>query len=293
MEEPVMALALSRIAVIVSCFNRKATTLAGLTSLFNQKHVEHLSITVFLVDDGSTDGTAAAVAERFPAVRLLQGDGSLWWAGAMRKGFAEAMAEGYDGYIWWNDDTQLMEDALSRLVNCAFEVEPQLGPAVVVGTTFDPDTGKPTFGGMHQRRSGILIEVTQADPHPEKPLRVDTMNGNFTLIPSAIANTVGNLEPRFRHQLGDFDYGRRAVKAGFPVILAPGYFGRCRNNSRANTFRDGTIPLSARWKSLMSPRGAVPREWLLYTSRHYGWRWPLYFISPYIKVLFTGFTSGK
>jgi GT2 family glycosyltransferase len=288
-----MALAMSRVAVLVSCFNRKATTLAGLTSLFNQKRVEHLSIAVFLVDDGSTDGTSAAVAERFPAVRLLHGDGSLWWVGAMRKAFAAAMAEGYDGYVWWNDDTELMEDALSRLVNCAITVEPELGPAIVVGTTVDPTTGKPTFGGHRQRKSGLLIQITHVDPNPDKPVRVDTMNGNFILIPSAIAKTVGNMEPKFLHRLADFDYGQRAVKAGFPVILAPGYFGRCKVDSIANTYRDSTIPFSARWKSLMSPRGAVPQEWLLYTSRHYGWRWPLYFISPYVKVLFAGIRTGK
>jgi GT2 family glycosyltransferase len=291
--EPVMALKMSRIAVIVSCFNRKATTLAGLESLFNQKHVEHLNITVFLVDDGSTDGTAAAVAERFPAVRILHGDGSLWWVGAMRKAFATAMAEGEDGYIWWNDDTLLMDDALSRLVDCAIAVEPELGPAIIVGTTRDPDTGERTFGGAHKRKSGFLIGFTPAYPDPDKPVRIDTMNGNFTLIPSAIANTVGNMEPKFLHRLADFDYGQRAVKAGFPVILAPGYFAWCKKNSLANTFKDGTIPLSARWKNLMSPRGSDPREWLLYTKRHYGWLWPLYFISPYVKVLFTGFSAGK
>ncbi len=288
-----MALAISRVAVLVSCFNRKATTLAGLRSLFNQKHVEHLGMAVFLVDDGSTDGTAAAIAARFSSVRILHGDGSLWWVGAMRKAFAAAMAEGYDAYIWWNDDTELVEDALSRLVNCAISVEPELGPAIVVGTTCDPETGKPTFGGLRKRISGLRIEFTQVDPNPGKPVRIDTMNGNFILIPSAIAKVVGNMEPRFLHRLADFDYGQRAVKAGFSVILAPGYFGRCKVDSIANTYLDGTIPLAARWKSLMSPRGTDPREWLLYTSRHYGWRWPLYFISPYVKVFFTGIRARK
>jgi GT2 family glycosyltransferase len=288
-----MALAMSRVAVIVSCFNRKAITLAGLESLFNQKGVEHLSITVFLVDDASTDGTAAAVAERFPTVRLLHGDGSLWWAGAMRKAFAQAMAEGYDGYIWWNDDTRLVDDALSRLVNCAVNVEPEVGPAIIVGTTRDEVTGKRTYGGLRKRFSGLLVEFTDVNPDPERPVRVDTMNGNFILIPSAIAKKVGNMEPRFLHYFADYDYGQRAVKAGFPVILAPGYLAWCKVNSTAKTWRDGSISLSARWKDLMSPRGSRPSEWLLYTSRHYGWRWPLYFISPYVKALFKGITAGK
>jgi GT2 family glycosyltransferase len=293
MGERLMALAMSRIAVIVSCFNRKAITLAGLESLFNQKGVEHLSITVFLVDDGSKDGTATAVAERFPTVRLMHGDGSLWWAGAMRKAFAAAMAEGYDGYIWWNDDTRLMDDALSRLVDCALKAEPELGPAIIVGTTCDPETGKRTYGGLHKRFSGLMVEITMVDPDPDIPVRIDTMNGNFILIPSAIAMKVGNMEPKFVHQLADYDYGQRAVKAGFPVILAPGYLAWCKVNSTARTWLDGKIPLSARWRDLMSPRGARPREWLLYTSRHYGWRWPLYFISPYIKVLFMRINARK
>jgi GT2 family glycosyltransferase len=288
-----MSLAMSRIAVLVSCFNRKETTLAGLESLFKQKHSADLEVTVFLVDDASPDGTAAAVADRFPAVRLLHGDGSLWWVGAMRKAFAAAMAEGYDGYIWWNDDTELMEDALHRLVACAHEVEPVVGPAIIAGSACDPETGKRTFGGWLKRKSGLRLDFIPVEPSPDRPIPVDTMNGNFILIPSAIVRTVGNMEPKFLHRLADFDYGQRAVKAGFPVVLAPGYFGRCKGNSNANTFRDGAIPLSARWKDLISPRGVDPREWLLYTRRHFGWRWPLYFVSPYLKVLFRGVAAER
>jgi len=287
-----MAFAINRIAVLASCFNRKATTLAGLGSLAGQKKVEALGITVFLVDDASTDGTAAAVAERFPAVRLLHGNGSLWWVGAMRMAFSAAMAEGFDAYVWWNDDTELMDDTLYRLVECAKEVELELGPAIIVGSTCDPETGKRTYGGYYKRRSGLHVDFVAVEPRYDRPVRVDTMNGNIVLIPSVIAKTVGNMEPGFMHRLADFDYGQRAVRAGFPVVMATGYLGRCKVNSSARTWRDGTIPLSARWKNLMSPRGSDPREWLLYTSRHYGWRWPLYFVSPYVKVLFKGISAG-
>jgi GT2 family glycosyltransferase len=288
-----MGFAMNRIAVLVSCFNRKATTLAGLESLFRQKKVEGLSITVFLVDDASTDETAAAVAERFPAVRLLHGNGSLWWVGAMRMAFAAAMAEGYDGYIWWNDDTALMDDALHRLVACALEVEPGLGPAIIAGSTCDPETGKRTYGGLYKRSRGLRIEFVPVEPNPNQPVLVDTMNGNFVLIPSSIADVVGNMESRFRHRLADWDYGQRATKVGFRVVLAPGYLGFCKQDSSAKSLKDCSISLAARWKEIMSPRGMHPREWLVYTSRHYGWRWPLYFVSPYMKALFKGINVGK
>jgi GT2 family glycosyltransferase len=283
-----MGFAMNRMAVLVSCFNRKAITLAGLESLFRQRKADGLSVTVFLVDDASPDGTAAAVAERFPSVRLLHGDGSLWWVGAMRMAFAAAMAEGYDGYIWWNDDAELMDDALQRLVACALEIEPELGPAIIVGSMCDPETGKRTFGGWYKRPRGLHIEFIPVEPDPNHPRVVDTMNGNFVLIPSSIADVVGNMESKFRHRLADWDYGQRATKAGFPIVLTPGYVGFCKQDLSAKPWKDGSIPLAGRWKGIMSPRGMDPREWLLYTSRHYGWRWPLYFASPYVKTFFKG-----
>jgi GT2 family glycosyltransferase len=280
-----MAMTISRIAIIVSCFSRKTTTLTGLESLFWQKHLDDIDVTVFLVDDASTDGTAAAVEERFPKVRVLRGDGSLWWVGAMRMAFAAAMAEGFDAYVWWNDDTKLMEDALFRLLTCARQVEPQLGPTIVVGSTCDPMTGELTYGGWRKCSSWRRLDFIPVEPDKSLPLRVDTMNGNLVLIPAAVASICGNMESRFLHRLADHDYGLRATKASIPVILAPGFFGQCPRNSSAGTWRDGSISLRARWKHLMSPRGMDPREWLLFTRRHYGILWPLYLISPYLKTI--------
>ena len=34
---------------------------------------------ILIIDDGSTDGTAAEVRARYPDVEVLSGNGSLWW----------------------------------------------------------------------------------------------------------------------------------------------------------------------------------------------------------------------
>ncbi len=274
-----------RIAVLMTCFNRKGKTLEALDSLFGQMHIENLDMTVYLVDDGSRDGTSQAVAVRFPQISILEGDGSLFWNGGMRKAFAHALAKGFDGYIWFNDDTVLDEDALHRLTACAIRAPESLRPAIVVGSVRDPNSGERSYGGVTKRASRFRLDFVPELPDDREPIRCDTMNGNFTLIPAFVAGRLGNLDEAFRHQLGDFDYGLRATKAGIPVILAPGYYGCCSDNPRSGTWRDPSQSLSKRWRHLLSPKGAPFREWLLYTRRHFGWRWPLYALSPYIKTI--------
>jgi GT2 family glycosyltransferase len=274
-----------RIAVLMTCFNRKEMTLKALDSLFLQKHIEDLEITVYLVDDGSRDGTSLAVKEQFPQVNILHGDGSLFWNGGMRKAFAHALTRGFDGYVWFNDDTYLDEDAFSRLIACAKKMEESFGPAIVVGSIRDPQTGELSYGGVRKEASWFRLDFLPQLPDQHEPIRCDTMNGNFTLIPATVANRLGNLDGAFRHQLADFDYGLRALKAGIPIVLAPMYFGYCSDNSMDGTWRDRSRSLVQRWRHLMSPKGAPLREWLLYTRRHFGWRWPLYALSPYVKTL--------
>ena len=79
------------IATIITCHNRKEKTLTCLTDLMNQDVISGIDLNVYLVDDGSTDGTGDAVKQNFPHVNILQGDGTLYWNGGMRFAFSEAM----------------------------------------------------------------------------------------------------------------------------------------------------------------------------------------------------------
>ena len=64
------------VAVLMASHNRIGTTLQCLESLRTQQ-TEGVEIEIFLVDDASTDGTAAAVSEHFPNVHLIGGGGAL------------------------------------------------------------------------------------------------------------------------------------------------------------------------------------------------------------------------
>ena len=61
------------IAVLMTCYNRRETTLECLESLFKAQVPKETTLSIYLVDDGSTDGTGDSVRERYPAVKVLNG----------------------------------------------------------------------------------------------------------------------------------------------------------------------------------------------------------------------------
>jgi GT2 family glycosyltransferase len=274
-----------RVAVLITSFNRRESTLKTLASLFHQQNPDDIEVSVFLVNDGCTDGTGEAVRAEFPGVRILQGDGTLFWNGGMRMAFAAALQESFDAYLFLNDDTMLYENALKCLIDCAETKSKASNPAIVVGSTRSPLTGEHSYGGFYLRGKGLGITLKKVPPSPSEIVECDTMNGNFVLIPRDIVEKVGNLDQRFRHQFADIDYGLRAKQAGFAVVIAPGYIADCSSNSPAGTWRDPGLSLRQRWKNLISPKGVPPREWFLFTRRHYGWRWIYYSLSPYTKTI--------
>ena len=89
-----------RAAILITCFNRKDKTLSCLKSVYAQAEVKDLSLTIYLVDDGSSDGTSNAVSSAYPEVNVLFGDGNLYWNGGMNLAWRTAIKECFDYYIW-------------------------------------------------------------------------------------------------------------------------------------------------------------------------------------------------
>lgn len=282
-----------KVAVLMTSYNRRELTIKSLSSLYTQRITADIRLTTFLVSDGCTDGTEEAVRSMFNQVRLLDGDGALFWNGGMRIALDAAMRESFDAYLFLNDDTILYEGALAQMIGSSRSQTLMGQPSIMVGSIKSPGDGQHAYGGLSMRARGLELSFERVLPHESLCTGCDTMNGNFVLIPADIAEALGNLDGRFRHQFGDLDYGLRARNAGFPVVVVPGYVGECRPNSKAGTWRDPDIALAKRWKNLLSPKGVPVSEWFLFTRRHFSWRWPYYFISPYLKTVLSGLPLSK
>lgn len=274
-----------KLSVLITCHNRKASTLACLAALFQNALPPGMLLEVFLVDDGSTDGTAEAVRAAFPAVHVLCGDSNLFWCRGMHKAFEMALQTHSDFYLWLNDDTLLRPDALKRLLACEAA---QQQPAIVVGSTTDPETGTLTYGGVVRPSLFKPVSFRRVLP-ADQPQRCDSMTGNIVLIPAEVARAVGNLDPVFEHAMGDTDYALRARQKGFEVWLGPGIFGSCCANPDSGTYFDASQPLAQRWRQMMSRKGLPWRSWMVLTRRHAGPLWLLYFAWPYFCLMLGGY----
>ncbi|MEL6911975.1 MAG: glycosyltransferase family 2 protein [Cyanobacteria bacterium J06629_2] len=270
-----------RIAVIMTCHNRHDITIACL-QLLAQQQVEH---TVYLVDDGSSDGTSDTVSQDYPQVKLFQGDGNLFWAGGMRMAFGEALKGDYDYYIWLNDDTMLEPDAFQKLLHIHQDlIQRDSAESIVVGSTQDPVTGKPTYGGAVKSKRWYSNKLEFLEPSQELQ-QCDTMYGNCVLIPRAVAQKVGNIDSAFIHSLGDIDYGLRARQAGCEVWAAPGFVGTCSQNAVSGSWIDPSLSILQRLKKVVQVKNFPLSPWTAFTKRHSGAFWFFYWCLPYIRAI--------
>jgi len=281
------ACASTRVCALLTCFNRREKTLACLQALEASTGLENVRVSAVLVDDGSSDGTALAVQARFPWVTVVRPDpdeGALFWCRGMHRAFAVAQRFGFDAYFWLNDDTMLLPDALSRLIASQAQVQARVGsPVIMVGSTTDALTGKVSYGGERRVSKWRPLHGERLQPLAV-PQPSDSMTGNIVLITADVAGRVGNVDSVFEHAMGDTDYALRARRRGVQVWVDAGTHGTCSDNP-PGAWRDRTQPLATRWRDMMTRKGLPWRSWLVFTRRHAGPLWPIYFVSPYAKVL--------
>lgn len=156
----VPAAALS-IDVVIPTWNRIELILALLRSLSLQT-VRH---TVFVVDNGSVDGTAGAIAKEFPDVELIALDSNHGFGRAVNRGVARGRG---DYIVLVNNDCDCGPDFLER-ITAPFRHPSR--PSSVAGVLVDPDgrVGSagirvdPTLAGI-----GYLYQcqVTEVAGHP-------------------------------------------------------------------------------------------------------------------------------
>lgn len=265
------------VVALLACHNRRELTRRATQALLAQQVPDGLRVVI--CDDGSNDGTAAALRALGPRVTVFQGSGGLFWCRGMLAAWRVGAGLQPRFLLWLNDDVELDADALPRLIAASDGAS-----RIVVGALRDPHGERVTYGGVRRcsRWRPLRFLLLQAST---QPIACDTFNGNCVLIPTAAAKRIGRLDPLFSHGMGDYDYGLRAAQTGITAVVAPGTIGTCRRNQATGTWLDPQAPLHLRWRSLLSRKGLPPWDWLRFAWRHGGPAGLLVWAWTYAKVV--------
>lgn len=218
------------LTVIVISHNNCDLTLRCLDSL--HETTRKTSFRTIVYDNDSQDGTADAVAERFPFVELIRGPQNIGFARANNEAVKLASTE---WLLLLNPDTEVQEGAIDNLLAFGTAVP---GAGVYGGRTVFAD-GSLNIRSCWNRSTiwSLFCEafwLTELFPgssvfNPEalagwerdNARRVDIISGCFLLIRRSLWNQLDGFNPRYFMYGEEADLCLRAAALGYRPMITP------------------------------------------------------------------------
>ncbi|EIJ45198.1 hypothetical protein GWL_46380 [Herbaspirillum sp. GW103] len=213
-----------------------------LSCLLAQRTDEPLHIVV--IDDGSTDGTAEFLRNQ-PHVERLEGDGSLWWGGAIDLGIKaiQNRSAPEDWVLFVNNDTHIEPDFVQTLLDTARN-NPQSAVGSTVRNVERPHELLSVGAVINPWRFKVqdamairpIAELERGDS-----VEVDALSGRGVLFPLRAVTEVRGMRPRrLPHYLADYELSLRIHRAGWKLLVsmqAPVY----SSNEFGNSFKGKSL----------------------------------------------------
>ncbi|MCR4923005.1 MAG: glycosyltransferase [Lachnospiraceae bacterium] len=273
---------MNKITVIFTCFNRCGKTISCIKSLnyTNDKS----EINFIAVDDNSSDQTPLEIhklIEQGVIITLLKGTGGLYYSGGMRLGISYALDNtDSDYYLIINDDVAFNDGIIDSMVEYFERIYERRDEGVLVGCTSDTE-GRLSYGAIRYEK-GIKYSQIGIDDRET----CDTFNANCVLIPHDIFKAVPNIDEKYIHSLGDFDYGFSISKRGFLIKTYDKYVGICIDNPMQGGWYDKSLGIRERIRAKENVKGAPFGPWFHYINKNFGLPAAvLHSFTPYIRIL--------
>lgn len=224
-----------RLTVIIISWNVRDLLAACLRSLQADRERAGLSADVWVVDNGSTDGTPEMVARDFPAVHLIARPDNIGFAAANNHAMRAVLETVPPRYFWLlNPDTEVLPGATAALLN-AMESHPRVGVAGAKLLYSDGTLQHSAFRfpGLVQLAFDLfpmparLYETPLNGRYPRRlyeggrPFLVDHPLGAAMMVRTAAVNQVGLMDEGYRIYCEEIDWCWRMRRAGWRALCVP------------------------------------------------------------------------
>ena len=183
---------------------------------------------VWVVDNGSTDGTAAMLASEFPAVRVIGNRENLGYGRANNLALQRALDEGADFVALVNNDVELEPGWLQAMLAAAAafpEAGLFAGLLLFRGEERVNSTGLEidALGRARDRDFGLARAALRRKDGP-----VQGVSGGAALLRAAMLRQIGLFDPDYFAYYEDVDLSLRAARAGYGSRYAAAAIARHR-----------------------------------------------------------------
>jgi GT2 family glycosyltransferase len=210
-----------RVAIVVLCWNGLRDTIVCMESLHR---IGYDALTTIVVDNGSSDGTAAIVHESFPDVTVIRLEENLGFAEGNNVGLRAAFSMGADYALLLNNDTIADEQLVAALVEEA-EQRPDAGALCpMIHYTDPPD--RIWYAGarfdarrVHNGRHTGYGDRDTGQYHATR--EIGRATGAAMLVPKRVVEDVGYLDGRLFLQVEDVEWSLRMRAAGYRILFVP------------------------------------------------------------------------
>jgi GT2 family glycosyltransferase len=206
--------------VVVLAFNNQTDTIECLESVAK---LEYPNVRTVLVDNGSTDGTPAAVRARFPDVHVIEAGRNLGVPRGFNLGFEWALGNGAEYVFMLNNDTTVAPSILGELVRVA-EENPRLGIAMPKVLYYDQPDLVWSAGARYRAfpPAIVMVGLSRPDGQPFDQLRsVGYAPSCGLLIHRRAFEQAGLFDPGYFFFYDDYDFSDRVRDAGLEIAFVP------------------------------------------------------------------------
>lgn len=211
----------NRVSVVILNWNGRDDTLACLASVAGIHHADFQTI---VVDNGSADGSVAAIRAAFPRVEIIETGRNLGFAGGNNVGIRRALDRGADHVLLLNNDTEVDPGLLEAFADAArrfpaagvfsakiyFHADPRR--IWYAGASWNPATAR--FDQIGEGLTDDCVGVTS-------PCETAYACGCAFYVSSARLREIGLLDEDFFLYFEETDWCSRAKAAGYPSMLVP------------------------------------------------------------------------